>query len=199
MYIMGMSGFSYYFSWFVRYFAVYLTLFIIVSTVLSSVFTYMPFHVLLVVGLSFGLCLMGQLFFIQVFTTRAKIGILISVVIYAFQYIFSLIATYSDYPTLIVNALVSLSPHSAYILAFRTLLYCQSYKITASFTEEVNNYIIGYEVLTCLVNAAFFFILTWYLDQVIPNEWGAKRHPLFCFTEKSTALLTKEEKQVKKR
>jgi hypothetical protein len=28
-------------------------------------------------------------------------------------------------------------------------------------------------------------MILWYLDQVIPSEWGAKRHPLFCCFEKS--------------
>jgi ATP-binding cassette, subfamily A (ABC1), member 3 len=29
------------------------------------------------------------------------------------------------------------------------------------------------------INLFVFLILGWYLDQVFPNEWGHKRHPLF--------------------
>jgi hypothetical protein len=33
-----------------------------------------------------------------------------------------------------------------------------------------------------LLNALVFLILGWYLDQVFPNEWGHKKHPLFFLT-----------------
>jgi hypothetical protein len=46
--------------------------------------------------------------------------------------------------------------------------------------------------MSSLINAAVFFLAAWYLDQVLPNEWGAKRHPLFCCSEKTTAIMTKE-------
>jgi len=134
MYIMGMTGASYNFSWFVRYFAIYVILFIVVGVVLSSTLTYMSFGVVFVLGVSFGLCIMAQAFFVQVFTTKAKIGILTGLLLYVAQYVFSLLVTYSDNPTLLVNSLVSIAPHSAYILAYRTLLYCQSFSIQANFT-----------------------------------------------------------------
>lgn len=31
-----------------------------------------------------------------------------------------------------------------------------------------------------LISLAVFIILFLYLDQVIPNEFGNKKHPLFC-------------------
>lgn len=31
----------------------------------------------------------------------------------------------------------------------------------------------------CILSAIIFFILFLYLDQVFPNEWGKKKHPLF--------------------
>ena len=135
MYIMGMTGLSYNFSWFVRYLAIYFTLFLVVGIVLSTTLTYMSFHMIFLLGISFGLCLMSQAFFVQVFTTRAKIGILMGVVFYAVQYVFSLLVTYSDNPSIFVNALVSILPHSAYIIAYRTLIYCESFNIQATFFD----------------------------------------------------------------
>jgi hypothetical protein len=58
--------------------------------------------------------------------------------------------------------------------------------------------VIGYAVLSFVLNIIFYLILAWYLDQVIPNEWGAKRHPLFCCFNKSTPY-TVEQKEEKKR
>ena len=124
MYLMGMNGFSYYFSWFLRYFIVYLVIFIIEAIILSSVLKYIPFYVVLIVNIPYGLALIAQLYFIQVFTTRAKVGVLFAVVAYIFQYGFSLIATNPANSSLFINALVSIAPHSAIVLAYRTLVYC---------------------------------------------------------------------------
>jgi hypothetical protein len=124
MYIMGMTGWSYNFSWFVRYFAIYISLFLIVGIVLSTTMTYMSFYVVFLLGVSFGLCLTAQVFFVQVFTTRAKIGTLIGIIFFTVQYVFSLLVTYSDNPSIDANLLASIPAHSAYLLAYRTLLYC---------------------------------------------------------------------------
>ena len=91
MYTMGMSRFSYYFSWFIRYFAVNLVISLLIAIYLSSVFDYMPFFVLFVINISFSMAMIAQLFFIQVFTTRAKIGIYVASIFFAVQYVFSLL------------------------------------------------------------------------------------------------------------
>jgi hypothetical protein len=43
-----------------------------------------------------------------------------------------------------------------------------------------------------LINALVFLILGWYLDQVFPNEWGHKKHPLF-FLDPIINLFKKKE------
>jgi len=58
--------------------------------------------------------------------------------------------------------------------------------------------VIGYALISFIINAIFYLILTWYLDQVIPNEWGAKRHPLFCCFDK-TSPYSLDQKEQRKR
>jgi hypothetical protein len=65
------------------------------------------------------------------------------------------------------------------VMSMQTLLYFQSKQITASFTT-INNYNLQVALLSFVVNSLACILLVWYLDQVIPNEFGAKRHPLFC-------------------
>ena len=47
----------------------------------------------------------------------------------------------------------------------------------------------NYKVSTCywmlLLNIVIFFILGVYLDQVFPNEFGKKKHPLFFLRSSS--------------
>lgn len=70
--------------------------------------------------------------------------------------------------------------------------------MTPNFSDPFNNYAIWYALVSFIVNAIVYLILTWYLDQVVPNEWGAKKHPLFCCVDK-TSPYTLDEKEERKR
>jgi ATP-binding cassette subfamily A (ABC1) protein 3 len=110
-----------------------------------------------------------QNFFIQVFLSRAKIGVVISLLFFIIQYVLSFISTNSDNPTLSVNNALSIIPHAAFVLAFESMLYSQANSITANFVDELNNYAIGTALISFIINIFFYFILFWYLEQVIPN------------------------------
>lgn len=198
MYIMGMTGFNYYFSWFVRYFAVGFVVHLLASFIIVGQLKNISFIVPFIVFILFDIVIILQSFFIQVFLTRAKIGVVIALLFFLVQYILSFLATNSDNPTIGVNGALSIVPHAAFVLAFQTMIYAEAYQITPTFSATINNYVIGYAVASCIINAIFYLILTWYLDQIVPNEWGAKRHPLFC-CHSDTSTLTPEEKDLRKR
>lgn len=44
----------------------------------------------------------------------------------------------------------------------------------------LNYYTIVTAIVSFICNAIFWGLLSIYLDQVVPNEWGAKKHPCFC-------------------
>lgn len=48
--------------------------------------------------------------------------------------------------------------------------------------KTVNNFKVGTSIGLFFFNFIFFMLLALYFDQVIPNDFGKKRHPLFCFT-----------------
>lgn len=134
MYIMGMKGFNYYFSWFVRYFLVFLSMHLLCSIIIVRQLTHIPFGMVLLLFVLFDLILIIQNFFIQVFLTRAKIGVVISLLFFLIQYIISFLATNSDSPSLSVNKALSIVPHAAFVIAFRTMIYAESYQLTPSFS-----------------------------------------------------------------
>ena len=123
MSIMGMKMSNYYFSWFIRYFAVYFVLHLICAAIISGQLKHVPFYIPFIVFILFDVVLIIQNFFIQVFLTRAKIGVVISLLFFIVQYILSFISTNSDKPTLGVNVGISIIPHAAFIIAFQTMLY----------------------------------------------------------------------------
>ena len=188
MYIMGMKGGKYYFSWFMRYFIVLAVIHLICSVIFVRTLPQVPFYVPFVVFIFFDILLIIQNFFIQVFLTRAKIGVVISLLFFLVQYILSFIATNSDNPTTAVNTAISIVPHAAFVLAFRTMIFGQSIQTTPNFSDQMNNYTIGTALISFFLNILVYLILTWYLDQVVPNEWGAKRHPLFCCFEDTSTI-----------
>ena len=132
----------------------------------------------------FDIVLIIQNFFIQVFLTRAKIGVVISLLFFVIQFILSFIATNSNNPSIGLYSAISVVPHVAFVLSFQTILYTYAYQITPSLSGTYNNYVIAYALISFAVNAVVYLILFIYLDQVVPNEWGAKKHPLFCWFKK---------------
>ena len=138
MYIMGMKGINYYFSWFMRYFIVLFVLHFICAIIFVRTLPQIPFYVPFILFIFFDILLIIQNFFIQVFLSRSKIGVVIALLFFLIQYIISFIATNSDNPTTAVNNAVSIIPHAAFVLAFRTLVYAQSYQITPTFSENIN-------------------------------------------------------------
>jgi len=181
MSIMGMNTGYYYLSWFIRYIVVYTLVHVFCSAIIVSTLTYAPFYLVLILFILFDMVIIVQNFFIQVFLTRAKIGVVVSLLFFVLQYIVTVVGSSSDDPTIDFNKAVSIIPHAAINLAFQTIAYAQSFQITPDFSTEINNYCIGYAVISFILNIVVYSILTWYLDQVVPNEWGAKKHPLFCF------------------
>lgn len=169
MSIMGMKTGYYYFTWFVRYFAVYFVMHIICTIIFVRQLPNVPFYIPFILFLLFDIVLIVQNFFIQVFLSRAKIGVVIALLFFVIQYVISFLSTNSDNPTLSVNSGLSIIPHAALIIAFNTLVYADSNQITPSFSGELNNYVVGYALISFILNILFYLILTWYLDQVVPN------------------------------
>jgi len=49
----------------------------------------------------------------------------------------------------------------------------------SNYDIEINNYAISTAYTFVIINLIFWIIISLYLDQVFPNEFGQKKHPLF--------------------
>lgn len=135
MSIMGMSTFIYYATWFLRYFAVYLIIHLIGSGILVGALPRVSYLSFFVTFILFDLVLIFQAFFIQIFFTRAKIGIVVGLLMFVLQYVISFVISTSDNPTLRINQLASIVPHIAFILNFRTMVFADGVRINPSFFD----------------------------------------------------------------
>ena len=86
MSITGMKLWIYYLTWFIRYFIVYLVIHLIVSAIMLGAFKQVPYYITLVIFILFDILLIIQSFFIQIFVTRAKIGIVVALLFFVLQY-----------------------------------------------------------------------------------------------------------------
>lgn len=119
MSITGMKLWVYYLTWFIRYFVVYLIIHLICSAIIARTFTYVPYYIPLVVFILFDILLIIQGFFIQIFVTRAKIGIIFALLFFVLQYVINYIVANNSDPTISIYRAVSIVPHVAFILAFK--------------------------------------------------------------------------------
>ena len=130
---MGMKLSLYYLTWFIRYFAIYLVVHAIGSAIMMAALSYVPYYISLVIFLLFDIVLIIQSFFIQIFFTRSKIGIVFALVFFAVQYALNFIVANSEEATLSTYQGISVIPHAAFILAFKEMAYAQSNQINIDF------------------------------------------------------------------
>ncbi len=123
MSITGMKLWVYYLTWFIRYFIVYLIIHLIISAIISGLFKNVPYYIPFIVFILFDILLIIQSFFIQIFVTRAKIGIIFALMFFALQYVINFIVVSNPEPSMNNNIAVSVVPHVAFILAFKKMLY----------------------------------------------------------------------------
>lgn len=163
MSIMGMNFFTYNFTWFIRYFITYFIVHIIASAIVSSALKFVPFIIILVVFILFDIVLIVQSLFIQLFFTRARIGVVIALLFFMIQYVISFAISNSNNPTQGVNDVASIVPHIGFILAFQTMLYAESVQIKLTFNGVLNNYSIATALGFFVLNIVVWLLLYWYL------------------------------------
>ena len=181
MSIMGMKMKTYYFTWFIRYIITYVIIHLVACVIFSAAFKHVPYYCPLIICILFDILLIIQSFFIQIFVTKSKIGIVFALLFFILQYIIIYIVANNPDVTVSIYRAVSIVPHVAFILAFKEMAYAESIQKIVNFSELINNYTLGTAVISLVFNIIFWGLLADYLVQVFPNEFGAKKHPCFCF------------------
>jgi ATP-binding cassette, subfamily A (ABC1), member 3 len=122
MRIMGMQMRYYYLTWFIRYFAIYCVVHAVAAAIISYQLAHIPFYIPFILFLMFDAVIIIQNFFVQVFLSRAKLGVVITLLYFVLQYVASLVITNNSSQTEGFNNIMSIIPHVAYILAFSNVL-----------------------------------------------------------------------------
>ncbi|KAL4489354.1 hypothetical protein ABPG72_019009 [Tetrahymena utriculariae] len=201
MKVMGMSDSSFYVSWIIYYFIIYLLCSILISSALKgSIYVSSDWSVIFVWHLLFGISLIFQSIFVTTFFTKAQVGNIFAMVFFLFQYMAILILTSDGNPTKDEKIGVSFLPQAGTSLACDVFLISESSKKGiqwSNLNDEIDNYSVAINIYMNIINISIFIVLGLYFDQVFPNDFGKKRHPLFFISWILEKKLSPEEKKRK--
>lgn len=122
MRVMGMKMKTYYFTWFIRYFIIYCIIHGVATGLIAFKLTFVPFYIPLVLFILFDILIILQNLFIQVFFSRAKLGITIALLFFIAQYAACYVVSNTN-PGERFKTFLSFIPHVAFVFAFQNILY----------------------------------------------------------------------------
>ena len=133
MKIMGMTSWNYYATWFIRYFAVYLVIHSIATGILVASLKTVNGGVIFITFILFDILLIIQSFFVQVFFTKAKLGMVIALIFFIIQYVINFVVRTSDSPSITQNMYASISAHSAFVSSFQNMIFSAANQFNLGF------------------------------------------------------------------
>ncbi|KAL4454193.1 hypothetical protein ABPG74_012150 [Tetrahymena malaccensis] len=183
MMMMGLGKSPFYLSWVITYLVYYFFLSLLVTIILKFlVVTYTDFFVFFFYYYLYCIALLTQSLFITVFFTRQRPGILTATVYFLLQFIFTMFMMNKINPTSSDYQTVSIFPQSAVGIAARVFLIYEGMQKNFGFSDvnrAIDQQKLIYSFNSCIINSIIYLVLFLYLDQVFPNEFGQKKHPLF--------------------
>ncbi|KAL4492594.1 hypothetical protein ABPG72_007707 [Tetrahymena utriculariae] len=186
MRIMGMQDTPFYLSWITWYMIIYTVISIVVTLILKeSVYKKSDITLIFVWHWLFSMTLIAQSLFITTFFTNAKLGNIVAMVFYLLMFMFKFIISSNSDATEQANNVAALASQTGLSLASDVFLLVETEGVGIGWKDlgkEVNNFRVGTSIGLFIFNFVFFMLLALYFDQVIPNDFGKKRHPLFFIT-----------------
>lgn len=183
MKIMGLKNIAFYISWFITYFIIMTVISIGVTLTLRyTFFVKSSVGWLFLWYWSYAVCLVSMAILISVFFNRAKIGNIMGfLIIFLLQFIKQAVGKEQISAT--AKFWASIAPPSSVALASQQILSLEAAQLGVN-AESIDlmylNYKLTYHFVWMAIDVVAFFLLALYLDQVLPSEFGIRKHPLLC-------------------
>ena len=202
MKIMGLDDSIYFLSYFIQYFFISVIVTLINTILYHLVFSKIPFVFLYFMLLFFSLDIFALIYFFQSFIDKTRIAIVLSLIIYFMMYCFSLPCLFesSSYNSKILFAffpLVNLNIGNALLSKFQYHFKTFYFK---DFSIDHFNYSLSTTYLMFLVDFCIYLFLGFYLDNVVPHDFGIRKpwyflcSPNYWCKNRNKRPLTNEEK-----
>ena len=183
MKIMGMGEGTYFLSYFIEFFIVNIIYAFAVGFIANLMFYQIPYICIVLYLWLFGLNIFALAFFCQSFMDTTRLALIVSCLIYCLM-LFVSAAVYDDNIKKIYKTIAALLPPVNLLLGAFTLGQFEGMFFKFHFKDIKENYL-NYSMSTCyLMFMADFFIylfLGYYLQNVIPHEYGVSKPWYFIF------------------
>ena len=182
---MGMSEAAYNLSWFVYYLIITLIMTLCMTFIgMGSYFAKSNGFIIFLIFLSYSLAIYSIIFFVQAIFSKPQSAIIVVCIFYWLGYFISgflqdpNIASAYKYLGSILPP-IGINSVSANLGAFEGSSTGTQF---SNWGKVYNNYTITGFIGMMFFDFVFFWLLGWYLENVLPHQWGVRRSACFCFT-----------------
>ena len=200
MKIMGLTEDIYFLSYFIQYTVIAFFSSFINAGLTKVLFNYVPYHILFFIYFLFSLDVFALIYFFQSFIDKTKIALVLSIVIYLIMYCFSL-ACSGEKSAKSLKTFLSIFPSVSMNNCFLVLAKFESHFRrfhSRDFSKVYNNFSVGISYLMFVVDFFLFLFIGYYLQNVLPHDFGIKKPWYFlCTSEHWCAQKKKRSMRVK--
>ena len=185
MKIMGLGEGTYFLSYFIQYIIISLIDSIINTYFLSLLFTRIPFYYLFLTIFLWTLDVFGLIFFFQSFIDKTRVALILSLLIYFVMFFLSM-ACMDEAALKALKIVMSIFPPVCIMLGIVLFGKFESHFREfhpGDYTKTYTNYSIFVMNIMQLVDFLLFLFLGYYLQNVLPHEFGIKKPWYFLCTK----------------
>ena len=184
MKIMGLGEGTYFLSYFIQYVVITFVDSIINTIILAFIFTKIPFYYLFIILFLWTLDLFAMIFFFQSFIDKTRVALILSLLIYFATYFLSM-ACMDEGASKVLKIIMSILPPVCIELGIVLLGKFESHFKQfhpSDYTKIYTNYSIFIMNLMQFIDFFLYLFLGYYLQNVLPHEFGIKKPWYFLFT-----------------
>ena len=185
MKIMGLGEGIYFLSYFIQYFFICLIDSIVNTIFLSLLFTKIPFYYLFIVLFLWTLDVFALIFFFQSFIDKTRVALILSLLIYFVMFFLSM-ACMDESSKKVVKIILSIFPPVCLelgIVLFGKFQGNFRKFHPGDYVKTYTNYSLFIMNLMQFIDFFLFLFLGYYLQNVLPHEFGIKRPWYFLCTK----------------
>jgi ATP-binding cassette subfamily A (ABC1) protein 3 len=185
MKIMGLSEGTYFLSYFIQYVIITFIDSVINTFFMSLLFPHIPSIFLFIILFLWALDIFGLIFFFQSFIDKTRVALILSLLIYFVMFFLSM-ACMDENSKKVLKIVLSIFPPVCLELGIITIGKFESHFKQFhywDYTKTYTNYSIAVMNLMQLIDFFLYLFLGYYLQNVLPHEFGIKRPWYFLFTK----------------
>ena len=200
MKIMGLSEGTYFLSYFIQYVIITFIDSVINTFFMSLLFPHIPSIFLFIILFLWALDIFGLIFFFQSFIDKTRVALILSLLIYFVMFFLSM-ACMDENSKKVLKIVLSIFPPVSLELGIVLIGKFQSHFKDfhySDYAETYTNYSIFIMNLMQIIDFFLYLFLGYYLQNIIPHEFGIKRPFYFICTKEYWCSSRKNNNKSKK-